>query len=36
MFGDEEKQRVLLQVINADASQEEVTEQINSLLNLVV
>jgi len=26
MFGDEEKQRVLLQVINANASVSEVTE----------
>ena len=36
MFGVEEKQRVLLQVVNADASQAEVAEQIQEILNLIL
>jgi len=36
MFGDEEKQRVLLQVINANASVSEVTEQISSIFNQII
>jgi hypothetical protein len=36
MFGEEIKERVLLQVINADASEAEVTGQITSILNLIL
>ena len=36
MFGDEEKQRVLLQVINANASVSEVTEQISGIFNQII